>query len=55
MRAGEAIDDLLPEAGQCAKVDAELLRGLVASVLPISGSCVCCGSREELLGALENF
>jgi signal transduction histidine kinase len=24
LRAGEAIDDLLPEAGQCAKVDAEL-------------------------------
>jgi G3E family GTPase len=40
---------------QNAKVDAELLRGLVASVLPISGSCVCCGSREELLGALESF
>jgi G3E family GTPase len=40
---------------QNAKVDAELLRGLVASVLPISGSCVCCGSREELLGALEGF
>lgn len=40
---------------QNARVDAELLQGLVASVLPISGSCVCCGSREELLGALEKF
>jgi G3E family GTPase len=40
---------------QNARVDAELLQGLVANVLPISGSCVCCGSREELLGALEKF
>ncbi|HEY8902919.1 MAG TPA: GTP-binding protein [Chthoniobacterales bacterium] len=40
---------------QNARVDAELLQGLVKSVLPISGSCVCCGSREELLGALEKF
>ncbi|MGH8046132.1 MAG: CobW family GTP-binding protein [Chthoniobacterales bacterium] len=40
---------------QNAKVDAALLQDLVASVVPISGSCVCCGSREELLSALENF
>lgn len=40
---------------QNARVDAELLRELADSIVPISGSCVCCGSREELLGALENF
>ena len=40
---------------QNAKVDAALLEGLVESVTPISGSCVCCGSREELIAALENF
>lgn len=40
---------------QNARVDAELLRELTASIVPISGSCVCCGSREELLGALEGF
>jgi G3E family GTPase len=40
---------------QNAKVDAALLQDLVQSVVPISGSCVCCGSREELLGALEKF
>lgn len=40
---------------QNARVDAELLRELAASIVPISGSCVCCGSREELLGALEKF
>ncbi|MDD5199555.1 MAG: GTP-binding protein [Terrimicrobiaceae bacterium] len=40
---------------QNARVDAELLRELTDSVVPISGSCVCCGSREELLGALETF
>lgn len=40
---------------QNARVDAALLQGLVESVVPISGSCVCCGSREELLAALEKF
>jgi G3E family GTPase len=40
---------------QNARVDAELLRELANSIVPISGSCVCCGSREELLGALEKF
>jgi G3E family GTPase len=40
---------------QNAKVDAALLQDLVQSVIPISGSCVCCGSREELLSALESF
>jgi G3E family GTPase len=38
---------------QNARVDAELFRELEASVTPISGSCVCCGSREELLAALD--
>lgn len=38
-----------------ARVDAELLRELADSIVPISGSCVCCGSRDELLGSLENF
>jgi G3E family GTPase len=40
---------------QNARVDAELLRELTGSITPISGSCVCCGSRDELLGALEKF
>ena len=40
---------------QNARVDAELLRDLAESIVPISGSCVCCGSRDELLGALEKF
>jgi len=40
---------------QNARVDAELLRELADSIVPISGSCVCCGSRDELLGALEKF
>ena len=40
---------------QTARVDAELLRDLAESIVPISGSCVCCGSREELLGALEKI
>lgn len=40
---------------QNARVDAELLRELTDSIVPISGSCVCCGSRDELLDALEKF
>lgn len=40
---------------QNAKLDAELLHDLAGSVVPINGSCVCCGSRDELLEALENF
>jgi G3E family GTPase len=37
---------------QNAMVDARTLQKLVAEVLPISGACVCCGSRDELLQAL---
>lgn len=37
---------------QNARVDAELFRDMKAVVTPISGSCVCCGSREELRSAL---
>lgn len=40
---------------QNASVDAELFRDLAAQVTPISGSCVCCGSRQELLDALDAF
>ncbi len=40
---------------QNAKVDAEQLRDLTKAVEAISGDCVCCGSRDELLGVLEKF
>ena len=40
---------------QNARVDAELLRELADTIVPISGSCVCCGSKDELLEALEKF
>jgi len=40
---------------QNARVDAEQLRELTAAVDAISGDCVCCGSREELLASLEKF
>lgn len=40
---------------QNAKVDAELFRDVASDIRPISGSCVCCGSREELIEQLENF
>ncbi|MEM6911742.1 MAG: GTP-binding protein [Verrucomicrobiota bacterium] len=37
---------------QNAEVDAASLAGLVEEIQPISGSCVCCGSKEELLEAV---
>jgi G3E family GTPase len=40
---------------QNAQVDAEQLRGLATEISAISGDCVCCGSREELLAQLEKF
>jgi G3E family GTPase len=40
---------------QNARVDAELFRELSTLVTPISGSCVCCGSREELRQALLSY
>ncbi len=40
---------------QNARVDAELLRELTETVVPISGSCVCCGSRDELVNSLTAF
>ena len=40
---------------QNARVDAELLRELADTIVPISGSCVCCGSKDELLEVLEKF
>lgn len=40
---------------QNAKVDAEQLRGLVEDISAISGDCVCCGSKDELLDALQKF
>lgn len=35
-----------------AQVDADALRTELASVIPITGSCVCCSSQYELLAAL---
>jgi len=40
---------------QNAGVDAEQLRGLTETISAISGDCVCCGSRDELLTALTKF
>lgn len=40
---------------QNARIDAERLRGLAADIATLNGDCVCCGSRDELLAALENF
>lgn len=40
---------------QDARVDAARLAALDALVTPISGDCICCGSREELLAALAGM
>lgn len=39
---------------QNAKVDATYFEGLAAAVAPISGTCVCCDSFEELVETLES-
>ncbi len=38
---------------QNAGVDADQIRGLTDDVRAIAGDCVCCGSREELVGVLS--
>lgn len=38
-----------------AGVDAQTLQGLARAVLPISGTCVCCDSRDELLNTLATL
>jgi G3E family GTPase len=40
---------------QSAQVDVAMLEEDSASLRSISASCVCCGSREELLDALSRF
>lgn len=40
---------------QNAGVDAEQLRAFTEEIRAISGDCVCCGSREELVASLESF
>ena len=40
---------------QNARIDAERFRGVIDEVTPLNGDCVCCGSRDELLAALEQF
>lgn len=40
---------------QNAGVDAEQLRAFAEEIRAISGDCVCCGSREELVASLEAF
>ena len=40
---------------QNASVDASLLQDISDAVTPISGTCVCCGSRESLVEAFQNF
>ncbi|GAT31583.1 GTPASe, G3E family [Terrimicrobium sacchariphilum] len=40
---------------QNAGVDAEQLRAFTEEIRAISGDCVCCGSREELVSSLESF
>ncbi len=40
---------------QNARVDAALLKEHADAIVPITGSCVCCGSRQELLKILQGF
>ena len=54
-----AVEGLTPELiindYQNARIDAEQFSDLAAEVKALSGDCVCCGSRDELLQALQDF
>ncbi len=54
-----AVEGLAPELiindYQNARIDAEQFRDLAAEVKALSGDCVCCGSRDQLLEALREF
>ena len=54
-----AVEGLTPELiindYQNARIDAEQFSDLAAEVKALSGDCVCCGSRDELLEALRDF
>ena len=39
---------------QNARVDALALQQVVRRVIPISGNCICCGSRDELFNSLKS-
>jgi G3E family GTPase len=38
-----------------ALIDAQSLRGLSDSIMPISGTCICCDSREELMATMATM
>ena len=54
-----AVQGLAPELiindYQNARIDAEQFGDLAAGVKALNGDCVCCGSRDELLGILRDF
>lgn len=47
--------DLVINDYENAAVDASTFAGLTDQVLPISGSCVCCDSRDQLISTLMNL
>ncbi len=38
-----------------ARIDAQTLEGMATTIAPITGECVCCDSREELLNTLKTI
>jgi len=55
LRAEGLSPSLLINDYQNARIDAERFRGVIDEVTTLNGDCVCCGSRDELLAALEQF
>jgi G3E family GTPase len=55
LHAAGLTPSLLINDYQNARIDAERFRGLAEDITALNGDCVCCGSRDELLAALENF
>jgi G3E family GTPase len=52
---GGALPSIILNDYANARIDASLFVDLQAAVRPINGSCVCCGSRDELIDALEDY
>jgi G3E family GTPase len=55
LHAAGLTPSLLINDYQNARIDAERFRGLAEDITALNGDCVCCGSRDELLAALEKF
>ncbi|MBM3846782.1 MAG: hypothetical protein FJ405_10935 [Verrucomicrobia bacterium] len=55
LKAGGARPHVILNDYVNAQLDSDSLRDIVEDIRPITGSCVCCNSMEQLLGTLEDL